>query len=286
MTPGRPRFGRRGTYIKVGPFVVFAWSNAPEFNDVVPVLYADFHIGVEYISGPWRWFRPQAIIDIDGMQPFTPLRGELAPLLFEGGLNWQFAMQTNFYFALHAAVVERGGRAVIMPGPPGAGKSTLCAVLVHRGWRLLSDEFALIGFDDGLVNPLARPIGLKNRAIDLIRDLAPDCVLSRLFKETVKGTVALLKPPRDSVRRMDEKAVPGWVIMPRYDPDVGAMLVPKPKFESFMELIDNAYNYHRLGRRSFGLLADLVGRSDCYDFRYSNVEAAVAVFDRLADAAG
>jgi predicted ATPase len=29
---------------------------------------------------------------------------------------------------------------VILPAPPGSGKSTLCAALVTRGWRLLSDE--------------------------------------------------------------------------------------------------------------------------------------------------
>src|SRR5208283_619866 len=213
LVPSSALFGKRGLHIKIGPFVVFVRSNVPLFGEVLSPLYEDFpvwpsdtnlfpdfHVGVERVARLRRWLRPQVVLDVDGFRPFAPLRADQAPLLFEGGLNWLFATQVNFCFALHAAVIERGGRAVIMPAPPGAGKSTLCAVLVHRGWRLLSDEFALISFDDGRISPLARPISLKNRAIDIIRDLAPDCVLSRRFDDTMKGTVALLKPPRDSVR--------------------------------------------------------------------------------------
>ena len=48
------------------------------------------------------------------------------------------------FLLVHAAVLERDGRAVVMPGPSGVGKSTLCAALVARGWRLLSDEVAMI----------------------------------------------------------------------------------------------------------------------------------------------
>jgi hypothetical protein len=41
-------------------------------------------------------------------------------------------------------VLERGGRALLLPAPSGSGKSTLCAGLAFNGWRLLSDELALL----------------------------------------------------------------------------------------------------------------------------------------------
>jgi HprK-related kinase A len=229
--------------------------------------------------------RPQVVFSFDGFRPFLPLGTVQAPIMFEGGLNWLIANHVNFYLVLHAAVIERGGRAVIMPADAGAGKSTLCAALVNRGWRLLSDEFALISFADGKVAALARPISLKNRSIDIIRDLVPDSVLSAPIENTTKGTVAFLKPPLESVRRMDEPAVAAWIIAPTYVHAIGAVLEPKSKAESFKHVIDNAYNYHLFGRRGFTLLADLLDRCDCYDFRYGNLDEAIGVFDRLAAAA-
>ena len=63
---------------------------------------------------------------------------------------------------------------MLLPAPPGAGKSTLCAGLVHRGWRLLSDELALVDMETGLVRGMARPVNLKNKSIEVIRDFAPE----------------------------------------------------------------------------------------------------------------
>lgn len=80
----------------------------------------------------------------------------------EWAMNWCISTQANFYLLLHSAVIERNGFAAIMPAPPGSGKSTLCAALINRGWRLLSDELALISLHDQNIYPLARPVGLKN----------------------------------------------------------------------------------------------------------------------------
>src|SRR3546814_969352 len=53
------------------------------------------------------------------------------------------------FLIIHAAALEKSGRAAILPGAPGSGKSTLTAYLVHNGWRLLSDELALISLQHG-----------------------------------------------------------------------------------------------------------------------------------------
>lgn len=41
---------------------------------------------------------------------------------------------------LHSSGVSRGQDAVAFLGPPRAGKSTVAASLVHRGWRLVADD--------------------------------------------------------------------------------------------------------------------------------------------------
>jgi hypothetical protein len=58
---------------------------------------------------------------------------------------------------LHAAALERDGRAIVLAGPSGAGKTTLSLALVARGWRIATEEMVLI--DTSLaVRGLARPL--------------------------------------------------------------------------------------------------------------------------------
>ncbi len=61
---------------------------------------------------------------------------------------------------VHAGAVAWQGRALVLPGRSGTGKSELVAALVRAGAEYLSDEFAVFA-DDGLVHPYARPMGLR-----------------------------------------------------------------------------------------------------------------------------
>jgi len=62
-------------------------------------------------------------------------------------LIWQLgadAITVLDTIALHAGVLYRDGRALLLPAPSGSGKSTLVAALVQRGWTYGSDEGALM----------------------------------------------------------------------------------------------------------------------------------------------
>jgi HprK-related kinase A len=276
--------------LRIGPLTVRARVEVPALRRALATLYADFpcregklgfadaHIGVIRGGGLRRWLWPRITFDYDGDQPFGLARPEHALLVFEGGLNWTIAEKANFFLIVHAAVVERDGRAAILPAPSGAGKSTLCAALITHGWRLLSDEMALISLGDHKLSALARPISLKNEAIEVIRAFAPDGVFSTPIHDTEKGTIAFLKPPADSVARMGEPAIPGWIVVPRYEPHARALLAPRGKAATFVALHDNAYNEHLFGRTGFEALADIVDCCDCYDFVYSDPADAVESF--------
>jgi len=62
---------------------------------------------------------------------------------------------------LHAASVAHGDRAVLLPAPTGAGKTTLAAWLVHRGFRYLTDEMVFVPCGSTRVEALARPLVVK-----------------------------------------------------------------------------------------------------------------------------
>jgi hypothetical protein len=51
--------------------------------------------------------------------------------------------------SFHAAVLARDGRAIALMGARKAGKSTLSAALTVNGWRLVADDLARFGVEDG-----------------------------------------------------------------------------------------------------------------------------------------
>ena len=268
-------------------------STLPEIARGIALLYAehpveadeafaDFQVRIARPRGLRRWVRPQVQFQFDGTPPFHPLPGDQAFPILEWGLNWCISAHCHQYLIVHAAAVERDGRALLLPAPPGSGKSTLCAALVHRGWRLLSDELALLDPATQAIVPLARPVSLKNASIDLIRRFAPEAVLGETVHDTLKGSVAHMKPPQDAVRRSLEPAAPRWIVMPRYEARAAAArLTPLARGQAFMQLADSAFNYHLHGRAGFELLADVVEGCECFELAYANLEEALAALEGM-----
>jgi HprK-related kinase A len=290
------RLAGPGLVLRTGPFANRIHTDISRLADGIALLYADypvdaadgfadFHLALRRAGGLRRWFHPQVCFDHDGATPFKPLPLAQAYPMFEWTLNWCVSHRAHRYLIIHAAVLERHGRAVILPAPPGSGKSTLCAALVTRGWRLLSDEMTLVRLDDGMLAPLPRPVSLKNASIGVIRAFAPDAVLSDPVDNTTKGTIAHLKPPAASIARAAEPARPSLIVFPRYEAGAATSLAPLPMARAFMQVAENAFNYQVLGADGFAALGRLVDATGQYEFRYSRLDEAIGVFEQLASGA-
>lgn len=72
---------------------------------------------------------------------------------------------------LHAGVVEIGGRAVLLAGRSGRGKTTLTLGLVRRGAGWLTDELALVAADDRTLLPYPRAMHVSPGTRALLPEL-------------------------------------------------------------------------------------------------------------------
>jgi hypothetical protein len=158
---------------------------------------------------------PFDLLEAAGARAVFARRGEREPaLLVEGGdvrlrmvEGWRKALGLLLLQRLmrsradavffHAASVALRGRALLLVGPKGAGKSTLALALAARGHALLGDENACYLPATHEVLPFRRPVGVKPGP----RSAAVEARLRALDR----------LPERDGMMRLpaDDLAAPG-----------------------------------------------------------------------------
>jgi HprK-related kinase A len=285
------RLRGEGVLLWIGPFRARIGTTLPHLIEGIGLLYRhypladpgilDFEIRIDPVRGHRRFIKPMAQFFVDGSPAFDPFDRDLAIPMMQWLMNWCIFTRPHQYLILHSAVLERNGGAMILPGPPGAGKSTLCTAMHLRGWRLFSDEVALVtpgGID---ITPAPLPPSLKNASIEVIRNYEPTATLGPPVPGTRKGTVAHVQPMAESLSRVRETAPASWVVFPNYQPDATCTLVPTSKARSLLWMAHNAFNYSLLGTTGFTTLADVIDACDCYELTYSKLDDALAILNAL-----
>ena len=284
---------RSGLSLQIGPFAARIRANSARLSAPLYALYQDypmlsdenvfhFHVMLDERRGFPRLDKRVVRFLVDGRAPHEDMPAAQAVAVLEWGINLVIALRSQSFLMLHAAVVEIGGRAVLLPAAPGQGKTTLCAGLSLRGWRLLSDEFGLIRPGCTELIPVPRPMALKNESIEVIRRFEPEAVIGPEIANTRKGTVAHVKPSRQSIDDMDQAAPARWIVFPRWRHGASSSLTEVSKAEGFMFLATNAFNYEVLGEAAFHTVKGLVNQTRCFRFVYSDLDEAVEMLTDFA----
>lgn len=277
--------------LRVGPYLYRVQSNLPEVAAGIRTLYSDFALGghdefVDYSvairhGSLAQRMRGKAEFLFDEARPFDFIPTGQAYAFLEWGMNWCVSLHANEYLKLHAAAVSRENATIILPGVPGSGKSTLSAALGLRGWRILSDEHAMIIPGTVQVVPLCRPVSLKNESIEVIRAFSAEAVLGPTSEETHKGRVAHMKADLHPDSHDPDTLAARYMVFPRYSPGDAQRLTPRRRTDSFILAAYHSFNYSLLCEAGFDAMETLVSSVSCYDLVYHDLDWAVRAIDEL-----
>jgi HprK-related kinase A len=267
--------------INTGAYSFRVSTDKKEIIPIIESLYgdslntsevADFTIKVSSTSFLRRYLRPQVSFFCDQHTPFKPLPASQAYPLLEWGMNWCIATHDHTRLLIHAAVLVKNGQAIIFPALPGSGKSTLTAYHALSGWSLYSDEMAIINLSTGLVEPLYRPVCLKNDSIDLVKTWFPEAVFTPIWRDTQKGDVAHLKATTWAQHVSLSPAKISAVVFPKYVKDKQLTIFQLNQLQGFETLSKNAFNYSVLGHAGFVAIGKLIDQVKLFEIEYGSLQ--------------
>jgi hypothetical protein len=163
-------------------------------------------------------------------------------------------------YGLHAGGVCRDGRALLLPGTSGAGKTTLTLALARAGLGFLGDDTLFLRRGPEGLEVLAFPdeLDLTDETVSFFSDLG-----SLLDTERPEGwRKRQLLPDGAGVVW---QAAPALLVFPRVAGVPESRLVPMDRGEALLELAPNVLlTEPRSAQAHLDALAELVERSECW----------------------
>jgi HprK-related kinase A len=185
----------------------------------------------------------------------------------EWAINTMVATRLSQYLQIHASVVARKGIAIVCPGQPGQGKTTLAAGLLKQGWSYLSDEFAMFNPETQLLEPYPKALCIKAGSFDLLRRMRLPIDTTRVYYKGEKGRVAMLDPLKIRPDIVAGHCRLGMVIFPEVNHSSTPVIERVSRAQAVFELTKCSFNFGKFRTPGFDLLADVVTRADCYRLR-------------------
>jgi len=192
------------------------------------------------------------------------------------------AYQRLFYLlTIHAAVLYKENKCILLPGASGAGKSTLTAALLVKGYQLLSDETAVVDLNDLGLYQVPMPIGLKEGSWSLLQKIYPTIDELPIHHRFDMKPVRYLIPP-SSQSRVQQKMAATHIIFPQVIAEGRGQLEPLTPLAALAKLDNSGYQVQDvLGASKAEAILNWLTGLDAYQVKYNHFNQAVEAIERL-----
>lgn len=180
---------------------------------------------------------------------------------------------------LHAGGVARDGKAVLVCGPSGSGKSSLICWLVDRGFDYLTDEIVLLGRDQPVASGLPRSLVVKPGSAEHILRMPA----FRGASTVVGGLHQMIEPPASASA---SRPLPvSLVVFPEFAKGEEFAIAGHSAAECGIRLVQCNLNARNFDDGGFAAIARLARQAPAMSIRYGDYDQLPSRLDVLIDLA-
>ncbi len=201
-------------------------------------------------------------------------RGDLATFVMEATVR-ALIEDIGTGVALHAGAVRWNGKAVLVAGPSGSGKSSFIAWLMDRGFEYLTDEVTALD-GAGLLCGMPRALVVKPGAAEKIARLgAFESALS-----VQAGSHTIIRP--ENAKFGTGSSPCGLILFPSFDAQATLSVTPLDAAQTAMKLVECNLNARNLPDGGFRAITGLSRKAPGVAVRFGGFEHLEGAADVLA----
>ena len=177
--------------------------------------------------------------------------------------------------ALHAGAVAHNGKAVLIAGPTGAGKSSLIAWLIASGFSYLSDEVAIL-LEHSAILGLPRALVLKPGSAEEVLAL-PTYHAAPL----VRAGEHIMVRPRSVPRRDANSCSCALIVFPQFESGAGLRIESITAAQAAFRLVGTNLNARNLPDGGFRAITGFARQAPAVTLRYGSFDQLHGTVDVL-----
>ncbi len=208
-------------------------------------------------------------------------RADMANLLMGEVIHSLIEEQQNG-LALHASAVCAKGKSIWLPGTSGAGKSSLTAWLLTRGFNYLTDELVQARSRDDF-DAFTRPLNIKTAGLPYVDALLGDEDENRDVNRLQSSLSTMIPHTAFGAEQGQKSPSLSLIIFPHHTPDAPLQLEPLTPAQSAMQLMGCYVNARNLENHGFRQLTSLTRGVPAFKLSYSHFNQLDGVLDEVID---